>query len=294
MFLCSMKTVSDALLKFDTELQSLYDKPEINSIKYLAISEITKLSKSHLRAFPEMEFTSAHSEKLIDTLHQLITGKPIQYILGETEFYGLTFKVTPAVLIPRPETEELVEWVLKEYQVASSEYQDGLSILDIGTGSGCIPITLKKCLPEAQVSAIDISKDALEIAKQNADLNQVEVNFIEQDILQPNLAICNTHYSILISNPPYVTNSEKAEMHTNVLAHEPHLALFVDDNNPLIFYNAIADFALQHLEKDGLLFLEINENLGAKTVELLQHKGFSNIELRQDMRRKDRMIKAQK
>jgi release factor glutamine methyltransferase len=302
-----MKTVAGALLAFGEGLSPVYDKAEADSIKYIAFSHITGLSKAQLRAFPEREITTAQAAALNQILASLQTGQPIQYVLGETEFYGLPFKVTPAVLIPRPETEELVEWVLlkvnqnQESRIKNQERkaesgkqkaERTLRILDIGTGSGCIPIALKKHLPEAEVSAIDISKEALNIAQQNANLNGVKIEFIEADILNPKIAICNTRYAILTSNPPYVTEREKAEMHGNVLNHEPHLALFVSDENPLLFYRAIADFALEHLEKDGLLFLEINENLGPQTVDLLKQKGFTDVQLRQDMRGKDRMIKA--
>lgn len=290
MFLCNMKTIQDALLKFDQVLRPLYDNPEVNSIKYLAISQVTALSKAQLRAYASSELTKEQVQKLSKILRELKTGKPIQYILGETEFYGLPFKVTPAVLIPRPETEELVEWIIN----VAKQRNLPETILDIGTGSGCIPITLKTYLPSAKVSAVDISKRALNIAKQNAQLNDVEVDFVQTDILkQSGMAIRNTHYSIIVSNPPYVTESEKSGMHANVLDHEPHLALFVTDNDPLIFYNAIADFAIQNLRENGLLFFEINENLGKETVELLSAKGFKNIQLRQDLRGKDRMIGAE-
>jgi release factor glutamine methyltransferase len=287
MFLCRMKTIQDALLRFNQVLKPVYDQPEIDSIKYLAISDVTSLSKAQLRAFTDQELTTEQTDKLTEIIQRLQTGEPIQYVLGHTEFYGLPFNVNPSVLIPRPETEELVEWVLNSI----NERNEHETVLDIGTGSGCIPITIKKHLPNAEVSAIDISKTALLTAQQNAELNAVEVNFIEADILKPVL-MPDTKYSVLISNPPYVTKSEKAEMHINVLAHEPHLALFVEDNDPLIFYRAVADFALTNLESNGLLFFEINENLGRETINLLQEKGFKNIELRQDMRGKDRMIKA--
>ncbi|WP_121199115.1 peptide chain release factor N(5)-glutamine methyltransferase [Mucilaginibacter gracilis] len=285
-----MKTVGDALIKFDEVLKSIYDKPEINAIKYLAISEVTALSKAQLRAYASTEFSAVQAQKLKKILRALQTGKPIQYILGDTEFYGLPFKVTPAVLIPRPETEELVEWIIS----IAKQRNELETILDIGTGSGCIPITLKTYLPSAKVSAVDVSTRALNIARQNAQLNDVEVDFIKTDILkQSGITLRNTHYSIIVSNPPYVTEGEKSEMHGNVLNHEPHLALFVTDTDPLIFYNAIANFALQNLKENGLLFFEINENLGKETVNLLKDKGFKNIQLRQDLRGKDRMIGAE-
>jgi release factor glutamine methyltransferase len=291
-----MKTISDALLIFDDSLKTIYPKDEIESIKYLTLNELTKLSKAQLRAFPERELTDEQSQKLTKIVGELKTGKPIQYIFGHTEFYGLPFNVNPSVLIPRPETEELVEWIIQS--VVSGEWsvneQKALKILDIGTGSGCIPISLKKHLPDAQIAGLDISAEALKTAKQNAELNDVDVEFLEADILNwKNTSILNMQYSVLISNPPYVTEHEKSGMHNNVLNYEPHTALFVPDNDPLIFYNAIADFALSRLQKDGLLFFEINENLGEQTIELLKHKGFNNIKLRQDMRGKDRMIRAQ-
>lgn len=284
-----MVTIADALKMFDT-LSTVYDRQEIDSIKYLVLSDISNLSKAQLRAFQDNELSDDVVEKLQNIIIRLQTGEPVQYILGHTEFYGLRFKVNSSVLIPRPETEELVEWVLSE--VRSQESEVG-SILDVGTGSGCIPITLKKHLPQNQVSGLDISPTALQAAKQNAELNEVDVEFIEADILKAsNHSQLTAHYSLITSNPPYVTEHEKHDMHQNVLNHEPHNALFVPDTDPLLFYRAIADFALQHLLPNGLLFFEINENLGKETVELLANKGFNNIALRQDMRGKDRMIKA--
>ncbi|MEO8796210.1 MAG: peptide chain release factor N(5)-glutamine methyltransferase, partial [Daejeonella sp.] len=229
---------------------------------------------------------------LISILDELKTGKPLQYILGETEFYDLPFKVNPSVLIPRPETEELVDWIIKDLL---SRKQTKPEILDIGTGSGCIPIALKKNIPEAKVSAIDISGAALETAIKNSVLNKVEVKFHLHDILNTESGFFNdSEFDIVVSNPPYVTLSEKNLMHQNVLEHEPHLALFVDDNDPLIFYKAITKFASAHLKKDGVLYLEINENLGGETVSLLKGFGFKNVELRKDLPGKDRMIRAEK
>jgi release factor glutamine methyltransferase len=290
MFLCRM-IISDALRLFDESLSTVYDKNEIDSIKYLVLSDLLSSSKAKLRAFADDKLDEAIIQKLQTIIAELQTGKPVQYILGHTEFYGLPFKVNPSVLIPRPETEELVAWVLEEVKRRDLKAE---RILDIGTGSGCIPITLKKHLPQSQVTGIDISAAALQTAKQNAELNEVEVEFIEADILNPPISILNTKYAILISNPPYVTELEQHDMHINVLNHEPHNALFVPNNDPLVFYRAIAGFALQNLQPNGLLFFEINENLAKETVELLSHNGFKSIELRQDMRGKDRMIKAEK
>jgi len=282
-----MKTIQDVFALFKQSLGSVYDANEIEAVTLLVINEISGLSKGQIKAFPEKEIIVEQAEKLDEILSRLKTGEPVQYILGYTEFYGLPFKVNPSVLIPRSETEELVEWVLNSVEGKYSK----ASILDIGTGSGCIAISLKKNLPEALVLAIDISVSALETAKQNADLNGVDVSFIEVDIL--NFVTYNLQQSsIIISNPPYVTLYDKMQMHTNVTDFEPHSALFVPDEDPLIFYKAIADFALDHLTENGLLFLEINESLGMETVELLKKKGFKNIELREDMSGRDRMIKG--
>ncbi len=226
-------------------------------------------------------------------MEELKTGKPLQYVLGETEFYGLRFKVNPSVLIPRPETEELVEWIISDLPKPKTSIE-GLKIIDIGTGSGCIPISLKKNLPEAQLFALDISPEALDVSIQNAALNQTTVNFIQADILNLlNKQLIAEKFGIIVSNPPYVTDAEKEQMLPNVLQHEPHLALFVPDNDPLIFYKAIADFAIKHLDTTGSLYLEINENLGEETVQLLKQMGFKKIVLRQDLSGKDRMIRSQ-
>ncbi len=301
MFLCRMKTIKDVFADYKQELIQLYDINEVEALTLLTISEVCNLSKAKIKAFPEIEVAQDQNEKLEDILTRLRTGEPIQYILGHTEFYGLNFKVNPSVLIPRPETEELVDWVIETVgieQLAVSYGQLTIgNILDIGTGSGCIAIILKRNLPTFNISAIDISTEALKTAKENAKLNEVEVEFIKADILNLNSPLANhslitSHYSLIISNPPYVTLHDKTQMQANVTDFEPHRALFVPENDPLIFYNAIADFAAKNLVKDGLLFFEINENYGDETVKLLIHKGFKNIELRKDMSGRDRMIKA--
>ena len=283
-----MKTIKDVFIDFKQALTTVYDANEIEALTLMVISEITNLSNGQIKAFPEKEITLEQAERLNNILLRLRTGEPVQYILGYTEFYGLPFKVNSSVLIPRPETEELVEWVLTSVDKSQPE----INILDIGTGSGCIAISLKKNLSKAQVSAIDISTGALDVAKQNAVLNEVEVKFIEADILNPSNFNLQPVIEIIISNPPYVTLYDKSQMHTNVTDFEPHTALFVPEDNPLLFYKAIADFAVEKLKPNGLLFLEINESLGNETVEMLKVKGFKNIELRKDMSGRDRMIKA--
>ncbi|MFI5162284.1 MAG: peptide chain release factor N(5)-glutamine methyltransferase [Sphingobacteriales bacterium] len=284
-----METVKDVSAWFRKELANVYDTKEIDSLCMIAIEEITGTSSAKIKAFPELELPPEYSKAIHQILTRLKTGEPIQYILGHSEFYGLTFKVNPSVLIPRPETEELVEWILSS--VGSSKFAVG-NILDIGTGSGCIAISLKKNLPDYNVSAIDISSEALKTAQENAELNHVEINFISADILNLNSEIELPKFEIIVSNPPYVTMQDKTQMHTNVTDFEPHTALFAPEDDPLIFYKAIADFASTQLEKGGLLFFEINESYGEQTIELLNNKSFTNIELRKDMSGKDRMIKA--
>ena len=287
-------TLKDLANKFIVSLNAIYDEDEAQAIFLIALENVLKYRMADYLIKKEEVISTENLNKLEDILTSLQTGKPIQYITGETMFFGLTFKVNPSVLIPRPETEEIVEWILEVVDGSEfiTQHSKLITILDIGTGSGCIAIALKKNLPNANVSAIDIAKDSLATAQQNADLNGVEVAFIEQDILQTKYSKLQTKYSIIVSNPPYVTENEKYSIHENVIANEPHRALFVSDDNPLIFYDAIADFALINLNKNGLLFFEINEYLGVRTVELLKTKGFINIELRQDMQGKDRMIKC--
>jgi len=304
-----MVTVKDAFDSYKQTLLNLYEPNEGEAVTLMAITDITGFSKAKIKAFPEFELPPQQVKRSEDILTRLKTGEPIQYVLGKTEFYGLPFKVNPSVLIPRPETEELVEWVISsvgsgEWGVGSRQWavdsgelaasagqQPTGSILDIGTGSGCIAVSLKKHLPGVRVSAIDISTEALATAKKNAELNKVDINFIEADILTLNSPL-TTHYSLIISNPPYVTLLDKTKMHTNVTDFEPHTALFVPENDPLIFYKAIADFAARNLSPNGLLFFEINESYGNEVVKLLSKKGFKGIELKKDMGGKDRMIKA--
>jgi len=283
-----MKTIKDVFTEFKQPLGTIYDPNEIEALTLLVINELTGTSKAKIKAFPEQEVTSIEVEKLNTILKRLQNGEPVQYIFGHTEFYGLPFNVNPSVLIPRPETEELVEWALSS--VVNSEWAG--NILDIGTGSGCIAISLKKNLSNTSVSAVDISPDALKTAKQNAGLNNVDVIFINDDILNIKSKIENSKFEIIISNPPYVTLHDKTQMHTNVTDFEPHTALFVPENDPLIFYKAITNFAAKNLTSDGLLFFEINESLGNETIELLKDKGFKNIELRKDMSGRNRMIRA--
>lgn len=267
---------------FFHELESKYSKPEIEHFFYAVCHHFLDLSHIEIALEPTK---MVNSSKIFYALGQLKENTPLQYIIGKTEFYGLDFSVNKNTLIPRPETEELVDWIIKD------NLNESKSILDIGTGSGCIAISLAKHLPESCIHAMDISEKALKMAKKNTILNHVSVDFIEQDILNIKEYKSN-FYDIIVSNPPYVRALEKKKMQENVLNHEPHLALFVTDENPLVFYEAIVLFALKNLNKNGLLYFEINEFLGKETIALLEKHGFINIELKKDLFEKDRMIKA--
>ncbi|HEY9535501.1 MAG TPA: peptide chain release factor N(5)-glutamine methyltransferase [Mucilaginibacter sp.] len=288
----SMRTINDAFITFKQGLSGVYDVQETEAITLLVLTELLNTSKAAIKAFGDRGLTLTQQEEINNIITQLKTGKPLQYALGYAEFYGLKFLVNPATLIPRPETEELVQWVLDSVKLSPT----GLNILDIGTGTGCIAISLKKNLPDAKVSAMDISADALNTAKENAVLNEVDVEFIETDILNfhQTHSPLTTQYSLIVSNPPYVTLEDKKLMHSNVTDFEPHTALFVPENDPLIFYKAIADFALVSLGPGGLLFFEINESLGKETADLLIGKGFKDVEIRKDLSSRDRMVKAEK
>jgi release factor glutamine methyltransferase len=275
---------------YELELGPLYESTEAKALFSIAAEQVLALSPNKLRMQKDTDISFINMQKLLSILNDLQIGKPIQHILEEAHFYGLVFKVNENVLIPRPETEELVDWIISDYNAQFSVNSIGkISILDIGTGSGCIPITLKKHLPNTEVSTLDVSVDAIVVARQNAEQIGVKINFIEADILKFK---SQEKFDIIVSNPPYIRYLEKTDMHNNVLVHEPHIALFVSDENPLVFYKAIADFAKTNLNSSGQLYFEINEYLGSETVEMLKNKGFINIELRQDMQGKDRMVKA--
>ncbi|WP_299121037.1 peptide chain release factor N(5)-glutamine methyltransferase [uncultured Tenacibaculum sp.] len=289
-----MNTLKTYKTNFSKQLSFIYPQTEIDTFFTYLVEEYLELQRIDIIMKPDFEIPAEKEAVLNNALERLLNEEPIQYIIGHTEFFGLPFKVNNHTLIPRPETEELVEWVIQE--VSSMRKKLGsdkkLSILDIGTGSGCIPISLKKNLSNVDVTSIDISEKALETANQNAKLNEVDVEFIEKDILNTNSL--PKQYDIIVSNPPYVRNLEKVEIKNNVLQNEPHLALFVDDNNPLVFYEKIADLAKNHLTDNGLLFFEINQYLGQETLKMLEDKKFVTNELRKDIFNNDRMIKISK
>jgi release factor glutamine methyltransferase len=271
-------------------LLSLYDEGEAESFFYIILENKHNLKRIDLALNLELEFSEGEIEVLNSIKEKLKLEIPIQYILGTTSFFGLEFKVNENVLIPRPETEELVELIIDNSKLIIDNSK--LKVLDIGTGSGCIAISLAKNIANAEVFAIDISEKALVIAHQNAEINEVEVTFIQKNVLETDDLF--KEFDIIVSNPPYVRNLEKHEIKKNVLDYEPHLALFVDDNDALIFYRKIAILAQKNLSQKGQLYLEINQYLGKETVDLLQKMNFKNIELKKDIYGNDRMICCEK
>ena len=272
---------------FFDSLKNIQDEQEIESFFFILTEYLHNIKRVDVALNPNFELSEDDVEKWNAILAELQLEKPIQYITGDAWFFRLRFEVNENTLIPRPETEELVEWIL-----SSSIIHHPSSILDIGTGTGCIPISLKTNLPKANVSAIDVSEKALEVAKRNAISNKVDIGFIQANILE--VEDLSQYFDIIVSNPPYVRNLEKEEIKKNVLDYEPHLALFVEDTDALLFYRKIAQLALKNLAPNGLLFFEINQYLGKETVELLENLGFKNIELKKDMYGNDRMIKCKK
>lgn len=279
--------LKDLKKNFITKLAITYPNEEILSIFKILCKEYLNMSAAKLLLAGEELINKKQIDMFSKAIVRLLNEEPIQYILQTTTFYGLEFICTPSALIPRPETEELVDWIISDHENIPNKSQ----ILDIGTGSGCIAICLAKHLVHKSVIGLDVSKDALALAKQNAALNRVAVAFREADILSYE-GDTNT-YDIIVSNPPYVRVQEKQEMKNNVLAHEPHLALFVEDNSPLVFYEKITKFAKIHLHEQGSLYFEINQYLGKETMAMIAAHGFT-VELRQDLFGNDRMIKAKR
>jgi len=279
-------TVLDIYKKIAQELTGVYSEEEIKSLQRLIFDKSLKIPYHQIFLNPNSIVSYSDNKIIIGMLDQLKEGKPIQYILGETEFFGLTIKVTHDVLIPRPETEELVDLILKFVP------KQPLRILDIGTGSGCIAIALAKSLMESNVYGIDISEKALFVANENAILNGVHVDFSKGDILNPNEKIVGGLFDIIVSNPPYVRNSEKSLMKTNVLDYEPHLALFVNDDNPLLFYKTIAQRANELFKHGGIVFCEINEAFGNEITNVFLENNFMNVKIHRDINGKNRFISA--
>ena len=287
--------LKDIQLIFHRELDAVYGKDEVDSFFNILIKYYLNLNRIALVLEPDLTVTKLEEQPLFEALSRLKNNEPIQYIIGETEFFGLSFKVNKHTLIPRPETEELVEKILKT--VHSSASKKSIKILDVGTGTGCIAISLAKSIKNSQVFAVDVSDEALKIAKHNAALNAVNITFIQDDILNPShpeLIKSPQNFDIIVSNPPYVRELEKEEIKDNVLKFEPHLALFVPNDDSLIFYKAITAFAVNNLRNEGQLFFEINQYLGEQMKQLLEHFEFKNIELLKDIFGNDRIIKASK
>ena len=270
----------DVLPYFLSELTSFYSKDEAESMAFWSIHSVSNLSRSEYLLASNTLLSAQDNNLYQDIVSRLKKHEPLQYVLGESEFYGLTMKVNSDCLIPRPETEELVSWILKH---------NFKNVVDIGTGSGCIAITLAK-YSDAQITAYDVSSDALNIAKENAKLNQVNVEFVKHDIFEE--IDLKKSFDLIVSNPPYVLVSEKKLMNRNVLDYEPHLALFVSDDDALLYYQRIIEFSKAHLTNEGLLFFEINEQKGLEIKKLLEKNEFTDILIKKDMQGKNRMVKA--
>ncbi len=276
-------------------LTAVHEPSETEAIADLVVEYVCKKKINQHR---QEQVTTEETQQINHILQQLLTHRPVQYVLNEAWFYGLKFEVNESVLIPRPETEELVDWIIKNrstmYDVKARpvhQTSDIVHVLDIGTGSGCIPIALKKNLSQTEVSAIDVCSEALHTAINNAVNHETEINFQLLDFLDENKWNELGKYDLIVSNPPYIKNSEAKTMSQHVLDYEPHKALFVPDEDGLLFYRKIADFALQHLQPNGAVYVEINQHLGKETVELFLKKGFI-IEIRKDMSGNERMVKA--
>ena len=276
---------------FHSELDKIYGKQEVESFFYILIEYYFNLPKYYLALDPDFSLSKDEPALMIKALHDLKMERPIQYIIGVTDFLGMPIQVNENVLIPRPETEELVGWVLMELKNSDNP---NCRILDVGTGSGCIAIAIAKEFPNMEIYALDKSEKILDLARDNARLNEVNVRFTLSDVLinRDHVPGSEEYFDIIVSNPPYVRYAEKQYMRKNVLMNEPHDALFVEDHNPLKFYDAISDLGLYMLNPGGKLFFEINAYLSNDMNELLKGKGYHDIELRQDIFGKDRMIKA--
>ena len=278
-------SVKDIRNYYCEQLCSIYDKDESNAMILILLEHYFNIDRVKMTLEPNLRLSESEMLKIHFAVKDLLKSKPIQYIIGETEFCDLKFKVNENVLIPRPETSEMVGII------ANSHQQSAVSkILDIGTGSGCIAISLAKAFPKSQVYAMDISEEALKVAKENAINHNVNVTFIQDDILTPTQTLTQTEFDIIVSNPPYVRELEKSEMRDNVLKWEPHNALFVSDDDPLIFYRKILEFASTHLNDNGEVWFEINEFLGKEMTSLCRRFGFSDVKIFKDFRDKERFM----
>jgi len=295
-------TIDEARKEIIKNIRDIYEQNESNNIAELLIESITKLSRSERIIDGNRILSIAPENALHSSNFRLQKHEPIQYIINEAWFAGMRFYVDKNVLIPRPETEELVEWVVEEYRIENTEdriqnaesriQNSGFKILDVGTGSGCIAIALKNKLPLSEVWACDISDQALNIARINADALQATIDFVPLNFLDPGQRRQLPNVDVIVSNPPYVPQNEKTEMKRNVVEYEPSTALFVTDDDPLIFYKAIAEFGREKLNKGGRIYAEIHENLGEPVKGLFLSEGYQTVQLKKDLQEKDRMIKA--
>ena len=293
-----MKTSSNLVREcrkyYASELETIYGSDEANALIMILLEHYFSLDRVKIAMNPELRLSESELLTLHFAVKELLTNKPVQYIIGETEFCGMRFFVDENVLIPRPETEEMVKKIASCRDKACL-VPTGCDILDIGTGSGCIAISLAKLLTDSKVTAVDVSEKALNVARKNAKANEVNVRFILDDILNPqNPELIDNQYDIIVSNPPYVCESEKSEMRANVLDYEPSSALFVSDNDPLIFYRRILEFAQKALKPGGEVWFEINENFGEEMKNLCLEQGFKNVEIIKDFRERDRILKGSK
>lgn len=280
-------TVSDVIARFREELKHKYPAREIEQFLVMAFQEVMHIDKIDVFLRTQAPISKPQKAHFESILEGLLKDEPIQYLLGHSIFYGLPLQVNTSVLIPRPETEELVQWLLQD------DLPELPRILDLGTGSGCIAIALKHTLPRAQVLGIDVSIGALNLANHNAKSNKVQVEFFHFDLLhQESLGFMD--FDVMVSNPPYVTPAEMEEMEANVLNYEPHEALFVPEDDPLLFYRKIVDLADGHLNRGGKLYFEINRAYGADLAQLLRDRNYLEVELRKDLSGNDRMIRAVK
>jgi len=281
-----MNTIKEAYEFIKMELASVSQETEIGTFFDLICENLWAIPYMQWKANKEKEISNAEVDRFKKIVSELKINKPVQYILGETEFYELIFRVNEDVLIPRSETEELVHLIIDENK------NKAISILDIGTGSGCIPVSLAVNMPNAKLSSCDVSLGAIELARENAKLNKCELNIFEYDILAFAENDLDKTYDVIVSNPPYIRNSEKELMHNNVLDNEPHLALFVEDSDPLLFYRTIAKFGLQYLNRPGKIYFEINEAFGKETAQIMESLGYSAIQVIEDLHGRDRIVSA--
>jgi len=300
-----MMTIDEEYKKFVKQLQSIYDKRESENITDWVFESIGGIKRLHRISDKQKQLNNTLVEQLNAALQQLLAHKPVQYVLGEVWFYKMKLLVNEHVLIPRPETEELVEWVVEDVQRTMYEVRSKknlniqhrtsniVHLLDIGTGSGCIAIALKKELPDTEIFAIDVSEDALKVAKQNAQDQNTTINFLQLDFLNEDDWSSLQSFDIIISNPPYIPENEKSKLAKNVINHEPHMALFVNDNDPFIFYKKIAVFADKHLKEMGKIFVEVHEDYAKEVQQIFAEKNFT-AEIKKDIYKRERMICAYK